>query len=160
MLVNVTNMPHVLRINLPVYLESWLLPEGRSFGIAQPSGSLFFLLPAGFSEMRTQRAEVFTYLMSKGSALEVLVNERSHLFTRLQQVNKCSSRSQGLLARDADSAVPGAESKGNEFLACLGSRGQPSGTGMCSVLLLCTHCCSRTFAAFLCYILMSWSKLL
>lgn len=108
----------------------------------------FFLLPAGFSEMRTQRAEVFTYLMSKGSALEVLVNERSHLFTRLQQVNKCSSRSQGLLARDADSAVPGAESKGNEFLACLGSRGQPSGTGMCSVLLLCTHCCSRTFAAF------------
>lgn len=52
----------------------------------------------------------------------------------------------GLLARDADSALPGAESKGNEFLACLGSRDLPLGTGIvpCPTalhpLLLSDHC--------------------
>lgn len=86
------------------------------------------------------------------------MNERSHLFTWLLEVNNCSSpQRQGLLARDADGALPGAESKGNEFPGCLGSRGLPLGTGMFCVLLLCTRCCSQTFAG---YVLMPRTKVI
>lgn len=85
------------------------------------------------------------------------MNEKSLLFTWLQQVNKRSfPQRQGLLAQGADGALPGAESKGNEFPCCLGGGGQPLRTGMFSALLLYPHCYSRTIAG---YILMPWTKL-
>lgn len=49
MLANIIEMSHVLRINLPPYLKSWLLPEGSSFGIADgkdcPAFSFTFFFP-------------------------------------------------------------------------------------------------------------------
>lgn len=77
------------------------------------------------------------------TALEVLVNEKSLLFTWLQQVNKRSfPQRRGLSAQGAGGALPGAESKGDEFPGCLGGGGQPLGTGMFSglhPLLLSDH---------------------
>lgn len=86
-----------VRVNLPVYLKSWMFLEERCFGVtgrrcqkdcpAFGLRHLFFLLNSvrGVAEV-LERLSMLLLWLHKDAVLRVLVNERSYW---LQQVDKC-----------------------------------------------------------------------